>query len=87
MIKYLEEALDFYLGEIADSAHEDFRKFHKHNLQLGVGVNKSHVNHTGESVSKPESKIWKLIDKWKKQGLKPQFEIYAKMLTVWGLEA
>ena len=36
--------------------------------------------------SRPESKIWKLIDKWKKEGLAPRFEICAGMLTVWGVE-
>ena len=36
--------------------------------------------------SKPESKIWKLIDKWKKQGLAPKFEICAGMLKVWGVD-
>jgi len=36
--------------------------------------------------SKPEAKIWKHIDRWKEQGLRPQFEIDAKMLKPWGVE-
>jgi len=38
-----------------------------------------------QSESKPESPIWKHIDRWKRQGLKPTFEISAGMLTLWGV--
>lgn len=71
MNEHLEDALDSYLGD----------------RSVLRGKTRDLVEKpSNDTESKPESKLWKLIDKWKKQGLSPKFEICVKMLKLWGIE-
>ncbi len=75
MNEHLEDALDSYLGDkTLDDSHVIVP-------QTNAGKIES-IN----QESRPESKIWGLIDKWKKQGLSPKFEICAKMLKLWDVD-